>query len=67
MRPYLSIIGFVLFALGVLSVVMSMVGLKLTILDPIYKMGIWTVVLQVILIFGGMIMLYISRIDVDEE
>ncbi|MCB0659831.1 MAG: hypothetical protein KDC04_02785 [Saprospiraceae bacterium] len=67
MRPYLSIIGFVLFALGVLSVVMSMVGLKLTILDPIYKMGIWTVVLQVILIFGGMIMLYVSRIDVDEE
>lgn len=67
MRPYLSIIGFVLFALGVLSVVMSMVGLKLTILDPIYKMGIWTVVLQVILIFGGMIMLYVSRIDIDEE
>lgn len=67
MRPYLSIIGFVIFSLGVISVIMAMVGLKVTMLNVIYGHGVWTVVIQLILIFGGMILFYVSRIDPNEE
>ncbi|MEZ4912046.1 MAG: hypothetical protein R2774_14435 [Saprospiraceae bacterium] len=63
MRPYLSIIGFLIFTFGVISVIMSLVGLKVTLMNFIYGHGVWTFVIQLLFIFGGMILFYVSRID----
>ena len=65
-RSVLMATGFIIFILGVLSLILSLVGLELTLLGFIYKMGIWTVVIQIIMLFGGIIMMYISRTSTDE-
>jgi hypothetical protein len=61
-RPFFTIVGFFLFSLGVLSLILSLVGLKLTFLDAIYNQGVLTVLIQLCLLFGGMIILYLSRV-----
>lgn len=55
--------GFITFALGILSLILSLVGLELTLLGFIYKLGVWTVVIQLVLLFGGVILMYVSRLD----
>jgi hypothetical protein len=62
-----AFVGFVSFALGVLSLILSLVGLKLTMFDFMYNHGIWTVLTQLILLFGGIIILYVARTTVSEE
>lgn len=66
-RPYLTLIGFVFFALGVLSIILSLVGLKIDALKWIYGYGIWTVVVQLILLFVGIIMMYVSRVSEEDS
>jgi hypothetical protein len=61
-RPLFTIVGFFLFSLGVLSLILSLVGLKFTFLDAIYNQGVLTVLIQLFLLFGGMIILYLSRV-----
>lgn len=62
-RSFLLISGFITFALGILSLILSLVGLELTLLGFIYKLGVWTVVIQLVLLFGGVILMYVSRLD----
>lgn len=66
-RPVWTIIGFVMFAIGILSVILALVGLKFTFLNFIYNHGVITLVIQLFLLFGGMIILYVSRTSEDEQ
>lgn len=66
-NPIWSIVGFVMFSIGILSIILSLVGLKFTFMDFIYNNGIVTVIIQLILLFGGMIILYVSRTAQVEE
>ncbi len=66
-RPVWTIIGFVMFAIGILSVILALVGLKFTFLNFIYNHGVLTLVIQLFLLFGGMIILYVSRTSEEEE
>jgi hypothetical protein len=60
-KPIWTLVGFAMFALGMLSLILSLVGLKLTILDFMYNHGVATFIIQLILLFGGMIILYVAR------
>ena len=66
-RPVWTIIGFVMFAIGILSVILALVGLKFTFLNFIYNHGVVTLIIQLFLLFGGMIILYVSRTSEEEE
>ncbi|HMR87648.1 MAG TPA: hypothetical protein PKD51_05820 [Saprospiraceae bacterium] len=66
-RPVWTIIGFVMFAVGILSVILALVGLKFTFLNFIYNHGVITLVIQLFLLFGGMIILYVSRTSEEEQ
>jgi hypothetical protein len=66
-RPVWTIIGFIMFAIGILSVILALVGLKFTFLNFIYNHGVVTLIIQLFLLFGGMIILYVSRTSEEEE
>jgi hypothetical protein len=66
-QPVLSVVGFLMFAIGILSVILSLVGLKFTFLDFIYNHGVVTIVIQLVLLFGGMILLYVARTSESAE
>lgn len=66
-RPVWTIIGFVMFAIGMLSVILALVGLKFTFLEFIYNHGVITLMIQLFLLFGGMIIFYVSRTSEAEE
>jgi hypothetical protein len=56
-----------MFAIGILSVILALVGLKFTFLNFIYNHGVLTLVIQLFLLFGGMIILYVSRTSEEEQ
>jgi hypothetical protein len=60
-KPLFSIIGFLVFSIGLLSVIFSMVGLRFTFLSWIYNYGVITLIIQILLLFGGIVMLYVAR------
>ncbi len=66
-QPILSIVGFSMFAIGILSVILSLVGLKFTFLNFIYNHGVITIIIQLIMLFGGMIVLYVARTSNDND
>ena len=66
-RPVWTIVGFVMFAIGILSVILALVGLKFTFLNFIYNHGVLTLIIQLFLLFGGMIILYVSRTSEEEQ
>ncbi|MBK9254802.1 MAG: hypothetical protein IPM42_04885 [Saprospiraceae bacterium] len=61
-NPIWTLIGFVLFAIGVLSLILSLVGLQLTPVNFIYGRGVFTLIIQLVLLFGGMILMYVSKL-----
>lgn len=65
-RNWLVVVGFLMFSLGILSLILSMVGLQLSPLKFMYGMGGLTIIIQLILLFGGMIILYVSRTGIEE-
>lgn len=66
-KPAWTVTGFILFSIGILSIILSMVGLKFTFLNFIYNHGVLTIIMQLILLFGGMIILYVARTSSEEE
>ncbi len=66
-KPILTLVGFVVFCIGFLSVIFSMVGLHFSFLGFIDGYGVLTIVIQIILILGGMVMMYVSRMPKDED
>ncbi len=65
-RPLWTLVGFAMFATGILSVILWLVGLKLTFLNVIYNLGAATIIIQLILLFGGVIIMYVARTDQEE-
>ena len=62
-----TIIGFVLFILGTIAVILSLVGLNLTILAPLESLGAGIAFLiKIIMIVFGLILVYVVRTTTDE-
>lgn len=66
-KPLLSLIGFTMFTVGILSIILLLVGLKFTFLNFMYNHGVATVIVQLVLLFGGMITLYVARTSSDDD
>jgi hypothetical protein len=66
-KPIWTIAGFIMFSIGILSVILALVGLKFTFLGFLYNHGIITLIIQLIFLFGGMIILYVARTSNEEE
>jgi hypothetical protein len=66
-KPIWTIAGFIMFSIGILSVILALVGLKFTFLSFLYNHGIITLIIQLIFLFGGMIILYVARTSNQEE
>ncbi len=63
-RSYWSLIGFIIFFLGFIGLVLSLVNLKLSILAFIDRPGrTFGLVVRLLMIFVGMIILYVSKMD----
>jgi hypothetical protein len=65
--PSLSVIGFIIFSLGILSVILSLVGLRFTFLSFLSDHGIISLIVQILMIFGGMALLYVARTSEDDN
>lgn len=62
MKTYLSLIGFILFLIGTLSVILALVGLNLSFLSFLDQFGAgFAFTVKLIMIFGGMILFYVAR------
>jgi len=63
----LSLLGFLLFFLGFMSIVFSLVGLQFTFFN---WMNIWGVgfalILKIALLFGGLIIVYIAKMPAED-
>jgi hypothetical protein len=65
-KPIWTLVGFIIFCLGVLSLILSMVGLRFSFLSFIYDHGVLSLVIQVLAMFAGIVIMYVSRVS-DEE
>jgi hypothetical protein len=68
-KTRLTILGFVLFMIGFLSIVLSTVGLDLTILKFLDAFGRGaSFSIKLLMLFGGMILFYVARtLEIDGE
>jgi len=63
-KSYLSLIGFALFFFGFMSLILSLVQLKIGFLAFIDAPGrTFGLVVKLLMVFGGMIILYLSKMD----
>lgn len=61
-RALWTVIGFLLLSAGLLSIILSMVGLEWKPLQIIYGMGaLMTIIFQIILIIAGFAVLFVAR------
>ncbi len=65
--PYWMLIGFLMFLTGILSLIFIMVGLKIDFLSFIYNKGIFTILIQLFLMLGGIVIVYMSRTAREED
>ena len=65
-KPIWTLVGFIIVCLGVLSLILSMVGLRFSFLSFIYDHGVLSLVIQVLAMFAGIVIMYVSRVS-DEE
>lgn len=64
MKSVCSIAGYVLFVLGFLSIVLGLMGIKLTVLAWLDNFStITSLVIKLGMIIGGLILMYVTRID----
>lgn len=68
-KTRLTIIGFVLFLLGFLSIVLSTIGLNLDMLKFLESFGRGvSFAVKLLMVFGGMILFYVGRtLEIDPE
>lgn len=61
-KSYVALIGFSLFFIGIISIVLSLVGLRLEIISFADNISpLFGFVFKLALLFGGMIIFFISR------
>jgi len=65
-KPYWMVLGFLLFSAGIISLILSLVGLEWSPIGFIYKFGgLTSLIFQLVLLISGVIMMYISRLEND--
>ena len=65
-RSIMSLVGFAMFAVGFLSLIFMLINVSFTFLAFLDKIeGQFGLVVKLILMFGGMIILYLSKTDND--
>ncbi len=65
-RSIMSLVGFAMFAVGFLSLIFMLVNVSFTFLAFLDKIeGPLGLVVKIVLMFGGMIILYLSKTDND--
>jgi hypothetical protein len=63
----LTIIGFLLFVFGLLALILSMIGIQFTMLKWIDAPGRMVgLVIRLVMIFGGIVLVYVSRVNPNE-
>ena len=63
-KSTVSIIGFILFIVGAVAIILTLVGLNLSILKPIDALGPGTsFLLKIFMTIFGIIIVYLSRLD----
>jgi hypothetical protein len=61
-QSYTLILGFIFFFLGAISIILSLVGLKLDLLGILYNIGPgFALLIHLILMFGGICLIYYSK------
>jgi len=67
-KGIVTTIGYVLFAIGFLSILFSLVGLELTILKWLSSFGRTTaLIVKLLMLFGGLIIMYISKLPPEKD
>jgi len=63
-RGWLSLIGFILFFVGFMSLIFAIVGLNFSFLRPLNSLsGGLSLLIKLSMMFGGVIILYVSKSD----
>lgn len=66
-KQLLSIIGFLMFIIGSVAIVLSLVGLRLQILAPIEQLGSgYAFLIKIIIALFGVILIYLVRTATEE-
>lgn len=67
-KGYLTLLGFICFALGFLSIIFMIIGLQFSMLAWLQSFGtVGAIVGKLILLFGGLIIMYISKMDTSQD
>lgn len=67
-RALVTTIGFLLAGTGLLAIIVSLVGLELSILSWIKVLGpVTSFVLKLVMAFAGVVIIYVAQVDWDEE
>ena len=67
-KGYITIIGYLLFLAGFMSILLSMVGLQLTFLSWIQSFGTEvSIIIKLVMLFGGLIIMYISKMPSEDS
>lgn len=67
-KGYWTVIGYIMLLFGFLSLLLSMLGLELTFMKGLNVLGsMGKFLVQLLMIFGGVVVMYLSRLEVDPE
>ena len=68
-RVHFTILGSILILLGFLSLILGFIGLKFTpvgFIDDLFS-SLVSFIIKLVMIFGGFIMFYMSRVNFEED
>ena len=67
-KGIITTLGYILFLLGFLSILFTLVGLELTILKWLSGFGRTTaLIVKLVMLFGGIIIMYISKMPPERD
>ncbi|MBK8700993.1 MAG: hypothetical protein IPN29_16235 [Saprospiraceae bacterium] len=67
-KNLLTLLGFGMFVLGALSLILSLVGLKLDMLGFLYKAGGgFALLIHLVMIFGGIALMFVARAETETD
>lgn len=67
-RGYLALFGFLLFMFGFVSIILNMVGLRLSYLALLDTWGhLVGFIFKLIMIFGGIVVMYMDLVPIDPD
>lgn len=67
-KTLLTTVGFLLFVFGFLALILSMIGIQLTMLKWIDAPGrLVGLLIRLVMILGGLVLVYVSRFNPNED